>query len=130
MITDFNDDKPQSAEARTTVTGLKFVSLHSTSTAQKQIIDNTSIGARIDGIAMEDAAVGVKVGYATKGRGKLIVDGSGTAIATSDRLKSGTGGIGVKAGTDKDKIGAIALAPSSAANDIIDVNVVIYDLAV
>jgi len=49
----------------------------------------------------------------------LKVDGSGTAIAVGDYLKSDASGVGVKADTDKDLYGAMALEASAAAGDYI-----------
>lgn len=64
------------------------------------------------------------------GRSKLVVDGSGTNITVGMPLKSAAAGVGVAAATDKDKVGGIALEASTAANDIIDVLISNYDLAV
>jgi hypothetical protein len=64
------------------------------------------------------------------GTSKLVVDGSGTAVVAGLPIKASTNGIGVVAGTDKDKVGAIALEPSTVASDVIEVLVVLYDLAV
>lgn len=60
---------------------------------------------------------------------KLVVDGT-SAIAVGGPLKSDASGRGVVAGTDKDKVCAIAMEASSAANDIIAALVCNYDLAV
>ena len=65
------------------------------------------------------------------GRSKLVVDGTvggGTAVGTG--LKSDASGRGVTAVTDKDKVGAIALEVSTAANDIIDVMVVNFHASI
>lgn len=64
------------------------------------------------------------------GMTKLVVDGSGNAIAVGNPLKSDGSGQGILANTDKDKVGAIALEASTAAGDIIAALVCQYDLAV
>lgn len=48
-------------------------------------------------------------------------DGSGTAISEGDYLKTDSSARVVKAATDKDKVVGIALAPSTAAGDLIPV---------
>ena len=63
------------------------------------------------------------------GASKLVVDGT-VAIGVGVPLKADASGRGVVAGTDKDKVCAIALEASSAANDIIEVLICNYDLAV
>lgn len=79
-------------------------------------------GDKILGILEDDppsgAAGKVRISGGTT---KLVVDGSGTAIAIGDYLKSDASGRGVKTTVDRDKVGAMALAASSAAGDIIEV---------
>lgn len=75
-------------------------------------------------------AAGLGAVVRVSGRSKLVVDGSGTAITVGLPLKSNASGIGIAAATDKDKVGAIAFEASTAANDIIDTLICIYDLAV
>lgn len=53
---------------------------------------------------------------------KCIVDGSGTAIAIGDPIKSGATGVGVKGATDKDRVIGRALEAATAANVIIAVD--------
>jgi hypothetical protein len=57
------------------------------------------------------------------GISRAIVDGSGTAIAAMDALAPNGSGILVKTTADNDEIVAIALEPSTAANDYIAVYV-------
>jgi len=63
------------------------------------------------------------------GRSKLVVDGSGTGITVGLPLKSDASGRGVSAAANKDRVGAIALEASSAANDIIDALVSVFDIS-
>lgn len=58
------------------------------------------------------------------GLSKLVVDGSGTAIASGDLLKNDTSGRGVKTTNANDEIFAMALQASAAVNDIITVFVI------
>ena len=74
-------------------------------------------------------AIGLAGTVRHAGTTKLKVDGSGTAISVGDPLKSNASGIGVKAGTDKDHVGAIALEASTASGDLIEALIAIYDLA-
>jgi hypothetical protein len=53
-----------------------------------------------------------------------VVDGSGTAIAAMDYLKSDSSGRGVKTTTNGDEVGAQALEAATTANAIIAVRVV------
>jgi hypothetical protein len=74
-------------------------------------------------------AAGLGAVVRVSGTSKLVVDGT-VAIAAGNPLKADASGRGVLAATDKDKVGGIALEPSTAANDIIEALVVHYDLAV
>lgn len=62
------------------------------------------------------------------GMTKLNVDTS--AIVVGSPLKSDAGGLGVLAGTDKDKVGAIALEANGGVAIIIAALIMNYDLAV
>lgn len=62
------------------------------------------------------------------GTSKLLVDGT-TPIVPGDTLKSDGSGRGVKGASDHDRVGAIAMEPSSVANDIIEVIVVLFDVS-
>lgn len=55
------------------------------------------------------------------GRSKLVVDGSGTAIAAGDYLGSDGSGRGIKVTADHAWVGARAEEASAAAGDVIDV---------
>lgn len=62
---------------------------------------------------------------------RVISDGSGTAIAAGDFIKSHTNGKAIKAGTDKDRAIGMALEASSADGTIIAVDLgAARDLAV
>jgi hypothetical protein len=76
------------------------------------------------------SAAGLGAVVRLAGTSKLVVDGSGSAISVGSPLKADASGRGVVAGTDKDKVGAIALEASSAANDVIEALICIYDIAV
>ena len=75
------------------------------------------------GIAPEAIAQGASGSVFVDGIGFLEVDGSGTAIATNDFIKATTGGKGVKATTDGEFYGAIALEPASTDGKIIRVRI-------
>lgn len=86
-------------------------------------------GRAIGMLQNKPTAAGLGAVVRIAGRSKLVVDGT-TPIVAGNPLKSDATGRGVLAGTDKDKVAAIALEPSTVANDIIDALVSIYDLAV
>lgn len=87
-------------------------------------------GRAIGILQNKPAAANLGAVVRVSGRSKLMVDGSGTNITVGVPLKSSAGALGIVAGTDKDKVCAIALEASTAANDIIDALICIYDLAV
>ena len=62
------------------------------------------------------------------GRSKLQTDAS--AILVGSPVKSGALGVGVLAGTDKDKVGAISLEANASVANILDALICNYDLAV
>lgn len=75
------------------------------------------------GIAPDTVALGDPTAVATHGIGKLEVDGNANAIAAGDALiplgdSTGKGG---KSLVDGEGVGAVALEPSTADGDIIDV---------
>ena len=76
------------------------------------------------------AAAGRGATCRVSGFSKMKVDGSGTPIVNGSPLKVGSSGVGVVAGSDKDHVIATAAAPSTAAGDIIEVQITPYDLAV
>lgn len=84
----------------------------------------TGAGDKMVGILQDTPASGVagEVGYA--GISRLVVDGNAAAIACGDYLKSDASGQGVKTTTNGDEVGAIALQASTAAGDIIAVEIV------
>ena len=87
--------------------------------------------ARAIGILQnKPSAAGLAAVIRLSGTSKMKVDGNASAIAAGDPLKSNGSGLGVKAATDKDKVLAIAMEPSTVANDIIEVLLAPYDLAV
>jgi hypothetical protein len=55
------------------------------------------------------------------GAGFAKVNGSGTAIAAGDPLKTGASGILIKATAEDDIVVATALEPSTASGDVIEV---------
>lgn len=97
---------------------------------QQARVNVTGSNNRVIGILQNKPnAAGLGAVVRVSGRSKLVVDGSGTAIAVGSPLKSSSG-VGIVAGTDKDKVGAIALEASTANGDIIDSLIMNYDLAV
>ena len=70
-------------------------------------------GALNVGICMETADAGDQTSVKFVGLALLYVDGT-TAISVADGLDASTGGMGIKAATDKDKIGAVALMPKAS----------------
>lgn len=115
---------PFTAVAAESITINRFVDLAGTTANQLlkcSIADTTDkpFGVADNGGSSGDLISIITTGY----EAMLEVDGSGTAIAAGDYLKpdASSTGKGIKAGTDKDAYGAIALEPSSADGDIIRV---------
>lgn len=86
-------------------------------------------GRTIGVLQNKPSAAGLGAVVRVSGTSKLVVDG-GAAIAAGVPLKADASGRGVVAGTDKDKVGGIALEPSTVANDVIEALIVHYDIAV
>lgn len=114
--------------ANEALTEYRFVDTAGTTAAEAlkfSIADSTDgpVGIVTNSPASGDPAIVVTVGQVTL----LEVDGSGTAIVAGDYLKpsAGNNGIGIKAATNNDKYGAIALEPSTAAGDKIRVLVTV-----
>jgi hypothetical protein len=88
-------------------------------------VANATANARTIGIQQNKPnAAGIGTVVRLSGISKLKVDGSGTPIVVGDIIEATTNGVGIKCVTDKHNVGAIALEPSSAANDIIEVKIV------
>ena len=105
----------------------------SLTTAQYTIVKLHTVSGEVVAAGAGDLGIGVLLNKPAAGAAAEIalinsggictlkVDGSGTAIAVGDTLKSDASGRGVKGVADRDKIIGIALEASSAANDLIDV---------
>lgn len=91
---------------------------------------NLTTGRGIGILQNKPSAAGQGAVVRLSGTSKLKVDGSGTAIAAGDPIRATTGGVGIKAVTDKDPVSAIAMEPSVANGDIIEVLIQKFDLAV
>ena len=87
-------------------------------------VDKSGAGDPCFGICNNQPKAASAAEVAIQGVSQLIVDGSGTAIAVGDRLKSDASGRGVKSATNLDNYGAVALEASSAAGDQIAVLIV------
>ena len=123
---------PFTAVAAETIAINRFVNLAGTTANQAlkcSIADTTEtvFGVSDNGGSSGDVISIITTGY----EAMLEVDGSGTAIAAGDFLKpdGGSAGKGIKAASDKDAYGAMALEPSSADGDIIRVLVLTGYLA-
>lgn len=125
MSVNYFDGESVSATANEALTAFTFADLAGTTAAENQLASIADTGDAPFGIVSETTASGRDVAIFYSGRGRLKVDGSGTAIAAGDYLKpSGdSDGIGIKAATDEDAWGAIALDPSTADGDIIRVTI-------
>jgi hypothetical protein len=98
---------------------------------QQARVNVAGAGARMLGVLQnKQNAAGLGAVVRISGRSKVVVDGSGVAIAVGTPLKSGALGVGLAAVADKDHVGGIALEASTANGDIIDVAIFNYDLAV
>lgn len=73
------------------------------------------------GITVETALVGKRTAQKQYGSALLTVNAQSVNIAVGDPIKPTTGGIGVKAATNKDKYSAIAQGVSTTDGDVISV---------
>jgi len=87
------------------------------------LVDTAGAGDLPRGIQQNKPLAGEGVSVRTMGTSKLVVDGSGTAIAIGDALKPDSTGRGVKTVTAADNIIGYAMAASTAANDVIEVDI-------
>lgn len=91
-------------------------------------VDLSGANGRVIGILQNKPTAGVGAVVRLAGRSKLVVDAS--AILVGSPLKSDGSGLGALAGTDKDKVGAIALEANGSVSMTIDALIMNYDLAV
>jgi len=121
----------------TPIFDLSFVAAADLSAAQHKFV-KLATGGKVDVAGAGDPCVGIlqdkplsgKAGAVRiLGTSKLSCDGA-SAIAVGDPLKSNASGIGIKAATDKDKAGAIALEAVAAGTAVIAVLLCRYDIAV
>jgi len=81
-------------------------------------------GEAVRGVILnKPKSTGPQVALGVLGVFPVMCDGSGTAIATGDPIKSDASGHGVKAATDKDKVAGYALQATAAA-EVINVLVI------
>lgn len=80
-------------------------------------------GDKIIGVLQDTPASGVAGEYFYAGISRLVVDGNAGAIAAGDYLKADASGQGVKTTTNGDEVGAVAMQASTAAGDIIAVQI-------
>lgn len=93
----------------------KFVTIDtSSSVAAETVIKVCGSGEEVRGISLNaTTATGQTSAFARLGDVYLTVNGQSANITARDKLKSYTAGIGVKAESDHDKVGAIALESTS-----------------
>jgi hypothetical protein len=112
-----------SGKASGAVTGLTFVKQVTTANEAFLFalagVGDTPIGVAADTVATTEDVTVFPVGTV----GRMLVDGNAGTIAAGDYLKPNALGYGVK-GSAGNVVGAIALEPSTAAGDIIDVLVI------
>lgn len=113
---------PINGTASENISAYRFVVYASTDQTKK--FGQAAATEKPAGIAIDAATSTYEVGVAVMGEGYLEVDGNADAIAAGDYLKPDANGRGVKAATNGDYYGAIALVPSTAAGDIIPVDIV------
>lgn len=111
------------ATANEALTAYTFADLAGTTAKEALKASTADSGDAPFGIVAETTASGGEAAIFYSGIGRLTVDGSSTAIAAGDKLKPGASndGVGIKAASDTNAYGAIALDPSSASGDIIRV---------
>ncbi len=81
-------------------------------------------GDAIFGVLQDTPSANMAGSVALEGESYLVVDGSGTAIAAMDYLKSDASGQGVKTTSNGDEVGAQALEAATTAGAVIKVRLV------
>lgn len=117
--------KPEGTITRGGARDLTDYQYHAMQITSAEVIDyaDTSAGNSVLGILQNadcDAA-GRAAEVATEGTSLLRVDGNSVNIAPGDKLGSNSSYHGVKVTADKAKYFCIALEPSTADNDLIEV---------
>jgi len=118
-------NEPLSYKCTTDIAAHKFVQLDTSEcTGVQTVVEQAGAGGQIMGItAAANGAANRNVGVYFDGDRYLVCDGSGTAIAAGDYLKSNATGQGIKTTTANDEIGGIALESCSAATQTIKVRI-------
>lgn len=92
--------------------------------SQIDYVDTSSAGVCIGVLQNAPDAAGEEAEVATEGTSLLYVDGNSTSIAEGDPLASNSNYHGHKADSDQEQFFAIALQPSTADGDLIEVMLV------
>lgn len=114
-VNDFDGDSFPAIAAEAIVAG-KFVNLAGTTAKEALKVSIADTTEPIIGVAGNSAAAGEPVTVFYNGMGRMLVDGA-TDIAAGDPLKAdgSSTGLAIKAATNLDEIGAIALEPVTQA---------------
>lgn len=123
MSANYFDGDSVTATANEALTAFTFADFAGTTASEDLKASTADSGDAPRGIIAETTDSGRYAAIFYNGTGRLKVDGSSVNIAAGDRLKPGASndGVGIKAATDEDAYGAIALEPSTASGDIINV---------
>lgn len=111
------------------VTHNRFVVLDTSEcTAILTAVETAGAGGKVFGISGTTSVAGgsVAVFHHAGDICMLMVDGDSAEISVGDRLKSDASGYGVPTTTDTEEVGAVALAGSTGATDLIPVFLVPY----
>ena len=118
------DGKIRTGESTAAIVANRFVSINSGSTADKRKITQAGAGGVCAGVAVSAAAASLAVvSFAQDGEGLLECMGNSVNIVAGDKLKSDSSGRGVKAATNLDPYGAVALRPLTADSKKIRVTI-------
>lgn len=99
----------------------QYCAMQLTTVSGVEVVTTADATVRVIGILQNDPTSGAEASIGLVGISRMLVDGSGAAIAAQDAIAPNASGIGVKTITDNDEIVAYALQPSTAANDVIAV---------
>jgi hypothetical protein len=94
---------------------------HAVQLTTSETIDIADATVRCVGILQNAPVAGEAAHVRLVGISRMVVDGNAGAIAAMDAIAPSAAGLGLKTTSDNDEIVAVALQPSTAANDVIAV---------
>lgn len=115
---------PLTREAARDLSDYQYHTMQIASDEEFDYVDTSAAGVCLGVLQNKPEAQGEEAEIATRGTSLLRVDGNSANIAAGDPLGSNSNYHGVKVTVDKDQYFALALEPSTADDDLIEVMLV------